>query len=102
MVTLAMCAFSVAVIFVLQRPILTDVIDHDEKLTGYRREAMYNGMEGLISKPASGIAYAIVPLLFAALGATNERPFGIIAAPLVAALILFIGWAVFRRYPIEK
>jgi GPH family glycoside/pentoside/hexuronide:cation symporter len=101
-VCLAACALSVSIIFVLQRPILTDVIDHDETLTGYRREAMYNGMEGLISKPASGLAYFIVPLLFAWLGATEEQPWGIVAAPIVGGIILLVGWAVFRRYPIEK
>ena len=102
MVTLALTAFAVSIVFVLQRPILTDVIDYDEKLTTYRREAMYNGMEGLISKPASGIAYFIVPLLNKYLGATAEQPMGILAAPIVAAAILFVGWWFFRPYPIEK
>jgi GPH family glycoside/pentoside/hexuronide:cation symporter len=99
---LALCAFPVSVVFVLQRPILTDVIDADERRTGYRREAMYNGMEGLISKPASGMAYFIVPLLNGWLGATIDRPYGILAAPVIAGAILAVGFLGFRKYPITK
>ncbi|NLH47940.1 MAG: MFS transporter [Myxococcales bacterium] len=101
-VVLFLCAFAVSVIFVLQRPVLTDVIDWDEKLTGYRREAMYNGMEGLISKPASGIAYFIVPLMNDWWGATPDRPYGVLASLVVAAAIMFLGYVTFRHYPIEK
>lgn len=100
--TLAICALPVAVIFVMQRPILNDVMDHDEKLTGYRREAMYNGMEGLVSKPASGMAYFIVPLLLSTLGDTPERPWGVLATPIAASVLMFIGYLGFRRYPLDK
>jgi GPH family glycoside/pentoside/hexuronide:cation symporter len=99
---LALCAFPVSIVFVLQRPILSDVIDADEKRTGYRREAMYNGMEGLISKPASGAAYFIVPLLNGWLGATIDRPYGILAAPVLAGAILALGFLGFRKYPITR
>lgn len=101
-VAMALCAFPVSTIFVLQRPLLTDVIDEDARLTGYRREAMYNGMEGLISKPASALAYAIVPLLNAAFGATADRPWGVIAGPILSACVILIGWAAFRRYPFKQ
>lgn len=100
--TAAMCAIPISIIFVMQRPILNDVMDYDEKLTGYRREAMYNGMEGLISKPASGIAYFIVPLLLKYLGDSPEHPWGVLSAPLCAAVCMFIGWWAFRSYQIEK
>ena len=101
-ITLAIGALPVAVIFVMQRPILNDVMDHDEKLTGYRREAMYNGMEGLVSKPASGLAYFIVPLLLTTLGDSAEHPWGVLATPLVASVLLFLGYLGFRSYPLDK
>jgi GPH family glycoside/pentoside/hexuronide:cation symporter len=101
-VTLAICALPLAVIFVMQRPILNDVMDHDETLTGYRREAMYNGMEGLVSKPASGLAYFIVPLLLSAFGDTAERPWGVLATPIAASVLMFLGYLGFRRYPLDK
>ena len=99
---LAICALPVAIIFVMQRPILNDVMDYDEKLTGYRREAMYNGMEGLISKPASGIAYFIVPLLLKYLGDTPDHPWGVLSTPITAAVLMFVGWVGFKFYQIEK
>ncbi len=102
LVCLAVCALPVAIIFVLQRPILNDVMDYDEKLTGYRREAMYNGMEGFISKPASGIAYFIVPLMLKYLGDTPDKPWGVLSTPVTAALLMGIGWIGFTFYQIEK
>ena len=100
-VTLAICALPLAVIFVMQRPILNDVMDHDEKLTGYRREAMYNGMEGLVSKPASGIAYFVVPLLLSVLGDSADRPWGVLATPIAASLLMAGAFLAFRRYPLK-
>jgi GPH family glycoside/pentoside/hexuronide:cation symporter len=92
----------VATISVLQRPLIADVIDADEKLTGYRREAMYNGMEGLFTRSASGLAWVVSSQLFILFGATKENPGGILLCGPVAGALLFIGLMYFRKYPIEK
>ncbi len=102
LVVMLLIAFPISTSLVLPRPIIADVMDDDEKRTGYRREAIYNGMEGLITKFAAGLAVFIVPLMNEYLGATASRPYGVIAAPVLGALFLLFGWYVFRGYPIDK
>ncbi len=99
---LLVCAFPVATIMVLPRAVLCDVMDMDEERTGYRREAMYNGMEGLITKAAAGVAAFIVPLSNMYLGASKEAPWGVITAIVLAALFSIAGRAALKFYTIEK
>jgi len=98
----ALAALPVAVISVLQRPLIADVIDHDERLSGYRREALYNGMEGLFTRSASGLAWVLASLLFAVFGNTAENPLGIFLCGPIAAAILLAGILWFRRYPFAR
>lgn len=91
-----------SVFLLLPRPILADIIDHDEELTGYRREAMYNGMEGLITKFAAGLATLIVSVLFHFFGNSAESPFGIRLSGPVAGIITLVGAMVFFKYPFKK
>jgi GPH family glycoside/pentoside/hexuronide:cation symporter len=94
----ALLAPGAAAFLVLQRVIITDVMDFDEKITGYRREAMYNGIEGLITKFAAGVAPMIVALNFSLF--TMDT--GILTAFAVDALIALAAYLIFRPYPIEK
>lgn len=95
----ALAAFPLAVFNVLPRPLIADVIDYDEKLTGFRREAMYNGMEGLFSRSASGFAWLLSSQLFAFFGNTSENPLGIMLTGPVGAVCVLIGLLWFARYP---
>jgi len=52
-------------------PLLSDVIDYDETLTGKRRETTYAGMNALITKPAISIANAIFLLVISGFGFDN-------------------------------
>ncbi|MCA9774208.1 MAG: MFS transporter, partial [Myxococcales bacterium] len=45
MILFALAGIPTATLLVLPRPMLADVIDMDAARTGFRREAMYNGME---------------------------------------------------------
>jgi glycoside/pentoside/hexuronide:cation symporter, GPH family len=101
-VVLVLAAFPVSVQFVLPRPILADIIDVDEERTGFRREATYNGMEGLITKFAAGIAGLITTQLFLNFGAETGNSLGILLCGPASAVILIIGFFGFRPYPIDK
>ncbi len=94
--------FPIATIFVLPRALFADIVDLDASRTGYRREAMYNGMEGLITKFAAGLATVIAPMMLKYFGDTPDHPGGIILIGPVAGVLLFAGWVAFKYYPIEK
>ncbi len=53
-------------------PLLSDVMDYDEILTGKRRETTYAGMNALLTKPAISIANAIFLLVISGFGFDNE------------------------------
>jgi GPH family glycoside/pentoside/hexuronide:cation symporter len=98
---LAVIAFPIATSFVLPRAIFADVVDEDERLTGYRREAMYNGMEGILSKAAAASVPVITSQLFARFGATGAQPLGILLVGPVAGVLVCFGVLGFLRYPLK-
>ena len=84
------------------RPLLADVIDADEEITGLRREGVYNGMEGLIMKVAAGLGPLLAGIIFEIFGASRAHSLGIrICGPVAGACLVLAAFA-FRRYPIEK
>ena len=93
----------VSAVLVLQRPMISDVIDYDEKLTGYRRESMYMGAEGLITKLAWAASFLIAPVLMKFFGNTTDQPWGILLNGPVAAVILFIATLFFwKEYQFKR
>jgi GPH family glycoside/pentoside/hexuronide:cation symporter len=82
--------------------IIADVIDHDETITGFRREAMYFGVQGLLLKSGIGVSALILTLLLDVFGKTPAEPLGIMLAGPVAGIIAFIGFLVFLKYPFQK
>ena len=72
MVILAACGVPVAGFTVLAFPLLADVVDHDERLTGRRREAIFYGVKGVFQKVLIGfsiLTFTVVPYL----GSTGAR-----------------------------
>jgi len=66
--SLAVVGIGLAPVLLTWSPLLADVIDHDEALTGKRRETTYAGMNALITKPAISIANALFLLVISAFG----------------------------------
>jgi glycoside/pentoside/hexuronide:cation symporter, GPH family len=83
---------------VLQRPIITDIMDFDEKITGFRREAMYNGMEGLMTKIGSGLGPVVIAVNFGLFDFAR----GTIATFTTFAAAMLLAFLAFRPYPIRK
>ncbi len=101
-VVLFFAAPFVSVFLVVPRTILADVMDYDEKITGYRREAMYNGMEGFVQKVAFAFAPLIQGLLLDHLGMTAARPWGILACAIAGGSLTAVGFVAFLFYPLKK
>ncbi len=71
MLSLVVVGIGFAPVTLIWSPLLADVIDHDEILTGKRRETTYAGMNALITKPAISIANALFLLIISAFGFDN-------------------------------
>lgn len=67
-IIVALTGFPIALMLVIYNAVLSDIIDYDATQTGYRREAMYYGMEGLFTKTARGIGSSMSGILFAVFG----------------------------------
>jgi GPH family glycoside/pentoside/hexuronide:cation symporter len=91
----------VGAVLVLSRVLISDVIDADEQRTGLRREAMYFGMQGLLTKVSFGVGPLLATWLFATFGNTADEPLGILLCGPVAGILALLGWLAFRRYPLE-
>ena len=77
------------------------LLDADFERTGLRREAMYFGMQGLMTKVSFGVGPLIATQLFDAFGNTAEHPLGILLCGPVAGVLGVAGWLAFRRYPLN-
>jgi len=92
----------VAALMSLWRPIVAELADYDEKRTGYRREAIYFGVEGLATKFAEGISALSLGIFFSVLGYSVEQHLGVILAGPLAGLIALVACLVFRHYPLGQ
>jgi GPH family glycoside/pentoside/hexuronide:cation symporter len=97
---MALLGVPVGTLLVLGRVLIADVIDEDERRTGLRREAMYFGMQGLLTKVSFGVGPLLATQLFARFGNTAEEPLGILLCGPAASVLALAGWWAFRRYPL--
>jgi GPH family glycoside/pentoside/hexuronide:cation symporter len=101
LVLLATIGVPVGTMLVLARVLISDVIDADERRTGLRREAMYFGMQGLMTKVSFGLGPLVATQLFTLFGNTADRPLGILLCGPAAGVLGILGWLAFRRYPLD-
>ncbi len=69
--SLMVIGIGLAPVTLIWSPLLADVMDYDEILTGKRRETTYAGMNALITKPAISIANSIFLLIISGFGFDN-------------------------------
>ncbi|NVM16947.1 MAG: MFS transporter [Candidatus Lokiarchaeota archaeon] len=89
--------------------IMGDVIDNDELITGKRREAVYGGVNAIVTKPSVSIANTIFLAIISGFGFISEQHpqdnmaiIGImIAYCIVPAILLFFTAISLRWYPLD-
>jgi glycoside/pentoside/hexuronide:cation symporter, GPH family len=86
----------------LQPAILADIIDHDETLTGRRREGIYIGVQAIFSKLAMGFSIAVASFLMYAGGTDMPTELGLKLICLVSGVSVVIACVIFMRYPIRE
>jgi len=102
---LALCfflGFPAAILMSMYRPIVCEIVDLDEQRVGTRREAMYFGVEGLLTKGADGVSAILAPAVMIAGHLVLPPPFGYVLPFAAGALFLLLGYGVFGRYPLGQ
>ncbi|MFW9848354.1 MAG: MFS transporter [Candidatus Thorarchaeota archaeon] len=89
--SLVIVGVGLAPVLMIWSPLLADVMDYDEILTGKRRETTYAGMNALITKPAISIANAAFLLIISGFGFDNAES----VQPASALLGIEIAYALF-------
>jgi GPH family glycoside/pentoside/hexuronide:cation symporter len=93
-----MDGFPVAGLMVLPRALLAEVIDRDQENTGLRREAMYNGMSGVLEKMGEALALGVLGVLFQQFGNSSSSPLGLRLMGVAAGVFVVLGLLAFRKY----
>jgi GPH family glycoside/pentoside/hexuronide:cation symporter len=96
-VGMAIVGLPIAGNYLFPAPLTADIIDYDELRTGFRREATYFGAQNFVEKTTSALAPLVLGILLT-FGRTNEDPIGIQLAGPVAAVLVLVGYLVFRHY----
>ncbi|MFX0009256.1 MAG: MFS transporter [Candidatus Hermodarchaeota archaeon] len=88
--------------------LMGDVIDHDELITGKRREAIYGGVNAVVTKPAISIASSLFLGIITFFGfiehqeQTDSGILGILIAFCLLPAILLIGCAIaLKWFPLD-
>ncbi|MCG3257236.1 MAG: MFS transporter [Candidatus Heimdallarchaeota archaeon] len=109
LIVLAILGMGFAPVALINGPLMGDVIDNDELLTGKRRETTYAGMNALVTKPAISIANAVFLAIISAFGFDNEiatqtsqTQFGIVLGfTLIPAISLILSALALKWYRLD-
>ena len=91
-------------ITMLPQAFAAEITDYDEKLTGQRREGAYYSSWVLLGQLISGLAGAILPLLFI-LGRSQSDvngPLGVRLTGLIGGVLMFTALLIFWNYPLRN
>ncbi len=97
-------SISLAAAQILPSAMAAEITDHDELLTGQRREGSFYSVWGLLNQVASGLAAGLIPL-FLLLGRSQldpHGPLGVRLLGLAGGVLLLISFLVFGPYNLEK
>ena len=81
-----------------------EITDHDESLTGQRREGAYYAVWGLLDQVANGLTAALLPLLLL-LGRSHSDPrgpLGVRMVGIVGGILMFAAFLIFLNYPLKR
>ena len=97
---LFLLGFPAAVLMSMYRPIVCEIIDLDEERVGARREAIYFGVEGLLTKLADGVSAMVAPAVMLLGHFFLPPPFGYILPFGAAGFFMLLAYWMFGKYPL--
>jgi glycoside/pentoside/hexuronide:cation symporter, GPH family len=99
---MALIGIPVAGIMILPPALLSDVIDHDETLTGRRREGIYVGVQAIFQKISIGLSIMASTALMYFGGTNLPTVTGLKLVSVCAGAGSLLALLVFSRYPIRE
>jgi len=99
MALFAYCGIGQAIIYVMIVPMLGDIIDYDETLSGERREALYNGLSAFIWKASMAGSVLLASQSMSWWGNRIEKFDGVLLVGPFAAVFAVIGMVIISLYP---
>jgi GPH family glycoside/pentoside/hexuronide:cation symporter len=87
---------------ILTYAILSDIIDEDELKTGFRREGMYFGIQGLIERVPYALSGAFVGLYYTTVYLPSNSQVTMRYIAFIAALSTVIMAVIFTRVPVKE
>ena len=87
---------------ILTYAVLSDIIDEDEIRTGYRREGMYFGIQGLIERVPYALSGMFVGWYYSAFYLPTSSQMTIRYIPFIAAFSTVIMVVIFTRVPLKE
>ena len=92
----------VAGFMVLPFAILGDIVDHDEKSTGHRREAIFFGVQGIFQKLMIGVSVFTFTAVQGIGGDGGPTRFGLKVMAAFCGVMSLAAFVTFLRYPIRE
>ena len=96
------CGVGQAIIYVMIVPMMGDIIDYDERLSGERREALYNGLSAFIWKASMAGSVLLASLSMSVWGNRVGEHTGVLLVGPFAGLFGLLGMVVIALYPVMK
>lgn len=95
----AYCGLGQAIMYVMSTPMVGHIIDLDEQQSGFRREALFNGLANVAGKTAIAFAVLLSTRTMAAFGNSVETPNGVYLVGPFAAIFGLLGFGAMLFYP---
>ena len=101
MILFGYCGIGQAIIYVMMVPMIGDIIDYDERRSGERREALYNGLSAFVWKASMAGSVLLASQSMNLWGNTVERYTGVLLVGPFAGLFGLIGMGIICLYPVR-
>ncbi len=99
MILFGYCGIGQAIIYVMMIPMLGDIIDYDEKFSGERREAVYNGLSAFIWKASMAGSILLASQSMSLWGNSIEQYTGVLLVGPFAGIFGLLGMILISFYP---
>lgn len=100
MVLFGLAGVGQGLVYVLITPLLGEIIDLDAAKTGRRREALYNGLHGVMVKVALVLAIVIATQTMQRFGNSMDDPTGVLIIGPIGGVFALLGLILALRYPV--